>query len=121
MAVTPLPVDEFDAPYLVRAPSHAPFPTRRSLCRVRDNSGRLQRERENARLSSAASVWAGVVPGLLVVRQGCGRLGSEDDFGVSLRAAGIEAFGEDVELLELPEPPPLEAGEVLIEVRAAGV
>jgi NADPH:quinone reductase-like Zn-dependent oxidoreductase len=40
---------------------------------------------------------------------------------VSLRTAGIEAFGEEVKLLELPEPPPLEAGEVLIEVRAAGV
>src|SRR5919197_2018603 len=40
---------------------------------------------------------------------------------MSLRAAGIEAFGDDVALLELPEPPPLEAGEVLVEVRAAGV
>src|SRR4051812_27367037 len=40
---------------------------------------------------------------------------------MSLRAAGIEAFGEDVALLELPEPPPLEAGQVLIEVKAAGV
>jgi NADPH:quinone reductase-like Zn-dependent oxidoreductase len=40
---------------------------------------------------------------------------------VSLRAAGIEAFGDDVALLELPEPPPLEAGQVLIEVKAAGV
>jgi NADPH:quinone reductase-like Zn-dependent oxidoreductase len=37
------------------------------------------------------------------------------------RAAGIEAFGGAVMLLELPEPPPLEAGEVLIRVRAAGV
>ena len=35
---------------------------------------------------------------------------------MSLRAAGIEAFGDDVALLELPEPPPLEAGQVLIEV-----
>src|SRR4051812_12146079 len=40
---------------------------------------------------------------------------------MSLRAAGIEAFGDDVALLELPEPPALEAGEVLIDVKAAGV
>src|ERR1044072_9926012 len=40
---------------------------------------------------------------------------------MSLRAAGIEAFGDDVALLELPEPPALEAGQVLIEVKAAGV
>jgi NADPH:quinone reductase-like Zn-dependent oxidoreductase len=40
---------------------------------------------------------------------------------VSLRAAGIEAFGGEVTLLELPEPAPLKADEVLIEVRAAGV
>src|SRR3954452_23335511 len=40
---------------------------------------------------------------------------------MSLRAAGIEAFGDDVALLELPEPPPLETGQVLIEVKAAGV
>jgi NADPH:quinone reductase-like Zn-dependent oxidoreductase len=40
---------------------------------------------------------------------------------VSLRAVGIEAFGGEVTLLVLPEPPPLEAGEVLIRVRAAGV
>jgi NADPH:quinone reductase-like Zn-dependent oxidoreductase len=46
---------------------------------------------------------------------------SWDDARVSLRAAGIEAFGGEVTLLELPEPPPLEAGEVLIRVRAAGV
>ena len=38
-----------------------------------------------------------------------------------MRAAGIEAFGGEVTLLELPEPAPLEADEVLIEVRAAGV
>ena len=44
-----------------------------------------------------------------------------DDPRVSLRAAGIEAFGDDVALLELPEPPPLETGQVLIEVKAAGV
>jgi NADPH:quinone reductase-like Zn-dependent oxidoreductase len=43
------------------------------------------------------------------------------DCGVSLRAAGIETFGGGVTLLELPEPPPLEADEVLIEVQAAGV
>ena len=40
---------------------------------------------------------------------------------MSVRAAGIEAFGEEVKLLELPEPPRLKAGEVLIQVRAAGV
>ena len=40
---------------------------------------------------------------------------------MSLRAAGIESFGGDVALLELREPPPLEAGEVLIQVKAAGV
>src|SRR5438874_700006 len=40
---------------------------------------------------------------------------------MSLRAAGIEAFGDNVALLELPEPPPLETGQVLIEVKAAGV
>ena len=40
---------------------------------------------------------------------------------MSLRAAGIEAFGDEVALLELPEPPALEAGQVLIEVKAAGV
>src|SRR5947209_2890589 len=40
---------------------------------------------------------------------------------MSLRAAGIAAFGDDVALLELPEPPPLETGQVLIEVKAAGV
>src|SRR4051795_13195699 len=38
-----------------------------------------------------------------------------------LRAVGIEAFGDDVALLELPEPPPLETGQVLIDVKAAGV
>src|SRR5437763_8502642 len=37
------------------------------------------------------------------------------------RAAGIEAFGDDVALLALPEPAPLEAGQVRIEVKAAGV
>src|SRR2546429_3547035 len=40
---------------------------------------------------------------------------------MSLRAAGIEAFGDEVALLELPEPPPLETGQVVIEVKAAGV
>ena len=40
---------------------------------------------------------------------------------MSLRAAGIETFGGEVALLELGEPPPLEAGEVLIQVKAAGV
>ena len=40
---------------------------------------------------------------------------------MSVRAAGIETYGGEVALLELPEPPPLGAGEVLIEVKAAGV
>ena len=40
---------------------------------------------------------------------------------MSLRAAGIETFGGAVALLELPDPPPLEPGEVLIGVKAAGV
>ena len=40
---------------------------------------------------------------------------------MSLRAAGIEVFGDEVALLELPEPPALEAGQVLIDVKAAGV
>jgi NADPH:quinone reductase-like Zn-dependent oxidoreductase len=46
---------------------------------------------------------------------------ARDDPRVSLRAAGIETYGEEPKLLELPEPPPLEAGEVLIDVKAAGV
>src|SRR3954452_13720440 len=40
---------------------------------------------------------------------------------MGLRAAGIEAFGDDVVVFELPEPPPLATGQVLIEVKAAGV
>jgi NADPH:quinone reductase-like Zn-dependent oxidoreductase len=40
---------------------------------------------------------------------------------MSLRAAGIEAFGDGVAPLELPDPPPLEPGQVLIDVKAAGV
>jgi NADPH:quinone reductase-like Zn-dependent oxidoreductase len=38
-----------------------------------------------------------------------------------VRAAGIEAFGGEVKPLELQEPPPMKAGEVLIEVKAGGV
>ena len=38
-----------------------------------------------------------------------------------MRAAGIETYGGDAALLELPEPPPLAAGELLLAVRAAGV
>ena len=40
---------------------------------------------------------------------------------MTIRAAGIETYGGQVTLLELAEPPPLDAGEVLIEVKAAGV
>jgi NADPH:quinone reductase-like Zn-dependent oxidoreductase len=40
---------------------------------------------------------------------------------VALRAAGIKEFSGEVGSLELPDPPPLEAGQVLMEVRAAGV
>jgi NADPH:quinone reductase-like Zn-dependent oxidoreductase len=40
---------------------------------------------------------------------------------MSLRAAGVQTFAGEVELLELPDAPPLEVGEVLIEVKAAGV
>jgi NADPH:quinone reductase-like Zn-dependent oxidoreductase len=47
--------------------------------------------------------------------------GSRHDPRVSLRAVGIETYGGALTLLELPEPAPLEAGEVLIEVKAAGV
>ena len=40
---------------------------------------------------------------------------------MSLRAVGIEEFGGEVAPLALPEPPPLETGQVLIDVKAAGV
>jgi NADPH:quinone reductase-like Zn-dependent oxidoreductase len=40
---------------------------------------------------------------------------------VALRAAGIQTLGGDVALLELPDAPPPEAGDVVIEVKAAGV
>jgi NADPH:quinone reductase-like Zn-dependent oxidoreductase len=40
---------------------------------------------------------------------------------MSVTAAGIETYGGAVVLLELPDPRPLDAGEVLIEVKAAGV
>jgi len=38
-----------------------------------------------------------------------------------MRAAGIRAFGGQVEQLELPAPPDRSGGEVLLEVRAAGI
>jgi len=38
-----------------------------------------------------------------------------------MRAAGITEFGDEVTLLELPEPRPPAADEVLLRVRAAGV
>jgi NADPH:quinone reductase-like Zn-dependent oxidoreductase len=38
-----------------------------------------------------------------------------------MRAAGIETYGGEVARLELPEPPPLAAHEVVIAVSAAGV
>jgi NADPH:quinone reductase-like Zn-dependent oxidoreductase len=40
---------------------------------------------------------------------------------MSLRAAGVEAYGDEVTLLDLPEPPAPGNGELEIEVRAAGV
>jgi NADPH:quinone reductase-like Zn-dependent oxidoreductase len=57
--------------------------------------------------------------GDLATQRRDGRTGH--DVGVSLRAAGVRTFAGEVELLDLPEAPPLEAGEVLIEVKAAGV
>ena len=38
-----------------------------------------------------------------------------------MRAAGVDRFGAEIRLLELPEPPVPRPGEVLIEVRACGV
>ena len=38
-----------------------------------------------------------------------------------MRAAGIRVLGGQIELLELPAPPPPAGNEVLIEVRAAGI
>src|ERR1700751_5217289 len=38
-----------------------------------------------------------------------------------MRAAGITALGEPVEILEVEEPATLAAGEVLIDVVAAGI
>ena len=38
-----------------------------------------------------------------------------------MRAAGVRQFGDQVEILELPEPRALRPDEVLIEVRAAGI
>ena len=37
-----------------------------------------------------------------------------------MRAAGITSFGGDIEMLDLPEPRPPAAGEVLLQVRTAG-
>lgn len=38
-----------------------------------------------------------------------------------MRAAGIEHYGDEVHPMNIPEPRPLEAGEILMQVRAAGV
>jgi NADPH:quinone reductase-like Zn-dependent oxidoreductase len=38
-----------------------------------------------------------------------------------VRAAGVDRIGGGIRLLELPDPPPPQAGEVLLEVRACGV
>jgi NADPH:quinone reductase-like Zn-dependent oxidoreductase len=38
-----------------------------------------------------------------------------------MRAAGVRELGGDIQLLDLPDPRMPGAGEVLIEVRAAGV
>jgi NADPH:quinone reductase-like Zn-dependent oxidoreductase len=40
---------------------------------------------------------------------------------VTMRAAGVREFGGDIQPLELPDPRRPQAGEVLIEVHAAGV
>jgi hypothetical protein len=36
---------------------------------------------------------------------------------MSLRAAGVQTFAGEVELLELPDAPPLEVGEVALPLR----
>lgn len=38
-----------------------------------------------------------------------------------MRAAGVRQIGGTVELLELAEPRPLRADEILVDVRACGV
>jgi NADPH:quinone reductase-like Zn-dependent oxidoreductase len=38
-----------------------------------------------------------------------------------MRAAGVDRIGGGIRLLELPDPPPPRAGEVVLEVRASGV
>ena len=38
-----------------------------------------------------------------------------------MRAAGVERFGSAIQPLELPEPGPPRAGQVLLEVRACGM
>jgi D-arabinose 1-dehydrogenase-like Zn-dependent alcohol dehydrogenase len=38
-----------------------------------------------------------------------------------MRAAGVDRIGGGIRLLELPDPPPPRAGEVVLEVRACGV
>jgi NADPH:quinone reductase-like Zn-dependent oxidoreductase len=38
-----------------------------------------------------------------------------------MRAAGVRHLGDVVEVLDLPDPRGLRAGEILLEVRAAGV
>jgi NADPH:quinone reductase-like Zn-dependent oxidoreductase len=38
-----------------------------------------------------------------------------------VRAAGVDRLGAEIRLLELPEPPPPQPGEVLLGVRACGV
>src|ERR1700733_10866329 len=40
---------------------------------------------------------------------------------ITMRAAGVRELGGDIQLLDLPDPRTPGAGEVLIEVRAAGV
>jgi len=37
-----------------------------------------------------------------------------------MRAAGVDRIGAEIRLLELPEPRPPRAGEVLLGVRACG-
>src|SRR5262245_15750328 len=47
--------------------------------------------------------------------------GGSSRFGSAMRAAGVQRFTADVEVMDLPDPPPPGPDEVLIEVHASGV